>query len=105
VILDPPKLAATRRSLEGAKRKYGDLNALALEALRPGGLLATFSCSGPLDLAGFLGIVFGAARRARREVRLLEVLGAGPDHPQRPDWPRSRYLKGALLAVDRSRER
>jgi 23S rRNA G2069 N7-methylase RlmK/C1962 C5-methylase RlmI len=33
-------------------------------------------------------------------VRLLEVLGAGPDHPQRPDFPRSRYLKGALLAVD-----
>jgi hypothetical protein len=31
---------------------------------------------------------------------ILELLGAGPDHPQRPDFPRSRYLKGALLAVD-----
>ncbi len=101
VVLDPHKLAASRRNLEGAKHKYGDMNALALEVLRPGGLLATFSCSGAVDLATFLGIVFGAARRARREVRLLEILGAGPDHPQRPDWPRSRYLKGAILAVDR----
>jgi len=101
VVLDPHKLIPSRASLETGKRKYHDLNALALEAVRPGGLLATFSCSGALDLAGFLGIVFGAARRAERGVRLLEVLGAAPDHPQRPDHPRSRYLKGALLAVDR----
>ncbi|MEW6074577.1 MAG: class I SAM-dependent rRNA methyltransferase [Planctomycetota bacterium] len=100
VVLDPPKIAAGRRDLEAARAKYGDLNSLTLEALRPGGLLASFSCSGALDLAGFLGLVFGAARRAGREVKLLEVLGAGPDHPQRPDWPRSRYLKGALLAAD-----
>lgn len=101
VILDPPKLAAGRKQIEVARKKYADLNTLGFEALRGGGLLATFSCSGALDLPTYLGIVFGAARRARREVRLLEVMGAGPDHPQRPDWPRSRYLKGALLAVDR----
>ena len=101
VILDPHKFAPSRRDLEPAKHKYGDLNTLGLEAVRPGGILATFSCSGALDLSTFLGIVFSAARRAEREVRLLDVLGAGPDHPQRPDWPRSRYLKGALLAVDR----
>ncbi len=99
VVLDPHKLIPNRSSLELGKKKYGDWNALALGALAPGGLLATFSCSGALDLPGFLGIVFGAARRAGREVRLLEILGAAPDHPQRPDWPRSRYLKGALLAL------
>jgi 23S rRNA (cytosine1962-C5)-methyltransferase len=63
-------------------------------------LLYTFSCSGAVDLPTFLGTVFFSARRAGREVRLLEVLGAGPDHPQRPDFARSRYLKGAMLAVD-----
>ena len=66
----------------------------------PGGLLATFSCSGAVDLPTFLGMVFRAARRAERSLRLLEVLGAGPDHPQRPEFGRSRYLKGALLAID-----
>jgi len=43
---------------------------------------------------------FQAARRAERGLKVLELLGAGPDHPQRPEFPRSRYLKGALLAVD-----
>lgn len=100
VIADPSKLASGRARVEAALIKYTDLNALAIEAVRPGGLLATFSCSGAVDLPAFLGTVFAAARRAGRELRLLEVLGAGPDHPQRPDFSRSRYLKGALCAVD-----
>ena len=86
--------------LEAGLKRYSDLNTLALEVVRPGGLVATVSCSGVLDLPTFLGMVFQAARRAGREIRLLSVLGAGPDHPQRPDFSRSRYLKGALLAVD-----
>ena len=74
---------------------------LALAATRPGGLLVAFSCSGALELEAFLGILFLSARRAERGLRLLSLLEAGPDHPQRPDWPRSRYLKGALVALDR----
>jgi len=100
VVLDPPKLAMGKSRLEDALKKYHDLNALALSVLEPGGLLMTFSCSGALDTSGFLGAVFSSARRAGREIRLLEVLGPGPDHPQRPDHPRSRYLKGALVAAD-----
>lgn len=100
VVLDPPKLAAGRRDTEDALRKYSDLNTLALGAVADGGLLATFSCSGAVDLANFLGIVFAAGRRAEKRLRLLDVMGAGPDHPQEPDFARSRYLKGALLAVD-----
>jgi len=100
IVLDPKKLAMGKSDLERGLRAYGDLNALALSALAPGGLLATFSCSGAVDLPSFLGAVFGAARRAGVEVRLLELYGAAPDHPQRPDHPRSRYLKGALLSVD-----
>lgn len=100
VVLDPHKLVPGRRDLEAGLRRYLDLNALALAAVAPGGLLATFSCSGAVDLPTFLGMLFRAARRAERPLRLLEVLGAGPDHPQRPEFGRSRYLKGALVAVD-----
>jgi 23S rRNA (cytosine1962-C5)-methyltransferase len=100
VILDPHKIIKSRAQLEAGLKSYSDLNTLALESVRPGGLLATFSCSGILDLPGFMGMVFQAARRAGREIRLLQTLGAAPDHPQRPDFSRSRYLKGALLAVD-----
>jgi 23S rRNA (cytosine1962-C5)-methyltransferase len=100
VIVDPHKLVTGRARLEAGLRAYNDLNALALACVRPGGLLASFSCSGAVDLPTFLGTLFHAARRAERGIRLLATLGAGPDHPQRPDFPRSRYLKGALLAVD-----
>ncbi|MEM8713320.1 MAG: class I SAM-dependent methyltransferase, partial [Planctomycetota bacterium] len=100
VILDPHKLAKGKRDLEQAKGKYRDLNALGIGAVAPGGIVATFSCSGALDLPSFAGIVFQAARRAERDVRLIEVLGASADHPQRPDFGRSRYLKGLVLAVD-----
>jgi len=100
VVLDPHKLVAAKRDLEAGLRKYSDFNTLALECVRRGGLLATFSCSGPVSESAFIGMVFQAARRAGREIRLLAQLGAGPDHPQRPEFQRSRYLKGALLAVD-----
>ena len=100
VVLDPHKIIPGKRMLEEGLKKYGDMNTLALGLVRPGGVLATFSCSGALDLESFVGMVFRSARRAERDIRVLEVLAAGPDHPQRPDFPRSRYLKGLLLAVD-----
>jgi 23S rRNA (cytosine1962-C5)-methyltransferase len=100
VVLDPHKIVKGKAGLEQGLAVYLDWNTLALECARPGGLVATFSCSGAVDLPAFLGLVFQAARRAGRGVRLLETLGAAPDHPLRPDFARSRYLKGALLAVD-----
>jgi 23S rRNA (cytosine1962-C5)-methyltransferase len=100
VILDPHKVVRSRMDLEAGLAKYNDWNTLAIGCVRPGGLLFTFSCSGAVDLPTFLGVVFQSARRAGREIRLLDVMGATPDHPQRPEFPRSRYLKGALIAVD-----
>lgn len=100
VIADPHKLVRNQAELEGGMRKYADLNALALGVVRPGGLFASFSCSGSVSEAAFVGMLFAAARRAERGVRLIQQMGAGSDHPQRPRFARSRYLKGALLAVD-----
>lgn len=105
VVLDPHKLVAGKRDLESGMRKYHDLNTLALEVVQGGGLVATFSCSGAVSEEAFVGMVFQAARRAERSVRLLRSFGASPDHPQRPDFRRSRYLKGCLLAVDENRGR
>lgn len=100
VVVDPHKLIAGRGAMEDGLRKYHDLNALALECVRPGGMVASFSCSGLLTEPAFIGMLFQSARRAGRSVRLLQQLGAAPDHPQRPDFARSRYLKGALLHVE-----
>jgi 23S rRNA (cytosine1962-C5)-methyltransferase len=100
IVVDPHKFIASKLAYDNGLLKYLDLNTLALSVARPGALLATFSCSGLLQDAAFIGMLFQSARRANREIRLLETYGAGPDHPQRPDFSRSRYLKGALLAVD-----
>lgn len=100
IVVDPHKLIPNKREIETGLRRYSDLNTLAFECVKPGGLVASFSCSGSLPLPQFLGMLFQAARRADRRPRLLEILGAGPDHPQRPEFPRSSYLKGALLAID-----
>lgn len=100
LVVDPHKLIARKSDLESGQRKYLDINALAIDRARAGGLVASFSCSGLLSEPAFVGLLFQAARRAGRSVRLLEQYGAAPDHPQRPDFSRSRYLKGALLAVD-----
>ena len=43
VVLDPPKLIRTRDELEDGRRKHFDLNRLAMQLVRPGGLL--LSCT------------------------------------------------------------
>src|SRR5208283_4196769 len=53
VVLDPPKFAPSRRDRDKAMRAYKDINLLAMKALRPGGLLVTFSCSGGIDISDF----------------------------------------------------
>ncbi len=100
IILDPPKLAATKAQRDKATRGYKDINLLALKLLNPGGTLATFSCSGGIDAATFERILSWAAKDARREVRILHRLFQGPDHPVLLSFPESAYLKGLLCQVD-----
>jgi 23S rRNA (cytosine1962-C5)-methyltransferase len=97
VVLDPPKLAAKREHLGRARRKSVDFNRLAFEALAPGGLLFTFSCTGLFSPDDFLGHVREAAIRAGREGRVLQVTGQPPDHPVALDCPEGRYLTGVLV--------
>src|ERR1051326_8195008 len=72
VVLDPPKFAPTAAQAARAARAYKDINLLALKLLAPGGLLATFSCSGGVDAALFQSIVAGAAVDAGAEAEILQ---------------------------------
>lgn len=99
VILDPPKFVHSQRDMKQASRGYKDLNWLALRLLRPGGLLATFSCSGRVSADLFQKIVFGAAVDAGRDVQIIQQLGQAPDHPILLTFPESAYLKGLLCRV------
>ncbi|NPV09602.1 MAG: 23S rRNA (cytosine(1962)-C(5))-methyltransferase RlmI [Anaerolineae bacterium] len=99
VVLDPPRFAQSARQVQAACRGYKDINLLGLGLLRPGGVLATFSCSGLVSADLFQKVVFGAAVDARREVQVLETLSQAPDHPISITFPESRYLKGLLCRV------
>ena len=97
IVLDPPKFAPTAAQAENAARAYKDINLLALKLLAPGGLLATFSCSGGVSAEFFQKVVAGAAIDAGVDARLIERFGAGPDHPVALNFPEGEYLKGLLV--------
>lgn len=103
VILDPPKFAPSRDELEKALHKYQDLNALALQVVRPGGFLLTCSCSGLVSADTFSNVVHRAASHQRRPIQVLDASGAAPDHPVDPACPESLYLKTLTLRVGESR--
>jgi 23S rRNA (cytosine1962-C5)-methyltransferase len=99
VVLDPPKFAHAQSQVERATRGYKDINLLAMQVLRPGGMLATFSCSGLVSIDLFQKIVFGAALDARRDVQMVERLAQSPDHPVLLTFPEGEYLKGLICRV------
>ncbi len=96
VVLDPPKFAHHRREVQRAARAYKDINLLAFQLLRPGGILFTFSCSGAISADLFQKIVFGAAVDAGREAQIIGRLSQGSDHPVALTFPEGAYLKGLI---------
>jgi 23S rRNA (cytosine1962-C5)-methyltransferase len=99
IILDPPAFAKSRKDVARSARGYKEINLQAAKRLREGGLLATFSCSNPIDPELFEKIVLGAVRDAGKSAQLLRILGAGADHPVNLAHPEGRYLKGLLLCL------
>ena len=100
VVLDPAKLTRDRHKLADALKKYFAMNRLALDAIAPGGILLTCSCTGLVGTADFLEMLRRVALSAGREIQILDVRGAGPDHPVRSDVPESRYLKAVFCRVE-----
>lgn len=103
VVLDPPKFVPSRKDMDEGRRKYIDMNTLALDLVEPGGLLLTCSCSGLVSVTDFVELLAVVQRRRPDlRVRLLELTGAGPDHPVALNCLESGYLKAAWLRVDRA---
>lgn len=99
VILDPAKMTRDRDQVITALKKYLDMNKLALGVVKPGGLFATFSCTGLVAEDQFLDMLRRAAFYAGRTVQVLKVAGAGADHPFLANVPESRYLKAVFCRV------
>lgn len=100
VILDPPRFAGTRQSIDHALRAYHRLNRLGVQLLEPGGILVTCSCSGRVSRDDFSRMLYGVVRRTRREIQILQQRGPSPDHPVRPSCPETDYLKCFICRVE-----
>ena len=100
LILDPPKWISGKAELETGVGRYRDFNRLAFEKAAPGTVVVTCSCSGALSEDSFLRLLREAAAQAHRDVAVLAVRGAGPDHPVALECPETRYLK-VVVAVCR----
>jgi len=99
VILDPAKMTRDREQVIPALKKYLDMNKLALGVVKPGGLFATFSCTGLVSEEQFLDMLRRAAFYANRTIQILKVSGAGADHPFMAHVQESRYLKAVFCRV------
>ena len=99
IVLDPPKFAYSQSQVQAACRGYKDINLLAMQMLRPGDILFTFSCSGLISPELFQKVVFGASVDAGRNVQIIEKLTQGFDHPILLSFPESEYLKGFICRV------
>ncbi len=99
IILDPPKYAPSRSALDKASRAYKDLNRLAMQLLTKNGLLATFSCSGAMDMETFKQVLAWAALDAGKQVQFIYQFCQPEDHPVRSSFPEGEYLKGLLCRV------
>jgi len=100
VILDPSKQTRDREEIDFALKKYFDMNKLALQAVAPGGIFLTCSCTGLVSEEMFLETLRRSAWQAGRSLQVLQVAGAGADHPFLVHVPEGRYLKAVFCRVE-----
>jgi 23S rRNA (cytosine1962-C5)-methyltransferase len=100
IILDPPAFAKHNNVLANALQGYKRLNIKAIDQVKPGGIIFTFSCSQVVTKENFRKSVFAAAANTGRRVRILHQMSQPPDHPVNIYHPESEYLKGLVIYVE-----
>ena len=97
IILDPPAFAKHHRAKDQGIKGYRNINRKAMEKLKSGGFLFTFSCSQAISRDEFQTIVFSAAAMENKTVRIVKQLHQSLDHPVSIFHPEGEYLKGLML--------
>ena len=100
IILDPPAFAKHMNARHKAIQGYKRLNARAIEQIKPGGLIFTFSCSQVISKELFRNTLLSAGINAGRKIKILHQLHQPSDHPVNIFHPESEYLKGLVIQVD-----
>jgi 23S rRNA (cytosine1962-C5)-methyltransferase len=100
IVLDPPAFAKHKSAKHNAIQAYKRLNQRAIEQIKSGGIIFTFSCSQLITKDMFFSTVMAAAIETKRNVRVLHQLHQPADHPVNIYHPESEYLKGLVIQVD-----
>jgi 23S rRNA (cytosine1962-C5)-methyltransferase len=93
IVLDPPAFAKSQKAVPAALDGYASLHRAAFQALAPGGILATASCSARVSAEQFVGAIREAATKTHTDLQLLEEKRQPPDHPALLSFPEGKYLK------------
>ena len=99
VILDPPAFTKSRNSVKNAVKGYREINLRGMKLVKPGGYLATCSCSHFMDYELFTKTIHQAARSAHRRLRQVEYRTQAADHPILWSADESYYLKFYVFQV------
>lgn len=99
VVVDPPSLARSKAQRRNAVRAYERLNADAMRCVKPGGLLATASCTSQVDPETFRAVLSAAADRAGVRAQIVHEAGHAADHPVPVSFPEGRYLKFVMVRI------
>ncbi len=99
IILDPPAFAKSLNSKHKALQGYQRINELAMQQIRPNGLLFTFSCSQVITRDLFYNMLVASAINCGREIQVIHQMNQGADHPVNIFHPESHYLKGFVLRI------
>lgn len=97
VVLDPPAFTKTKDSINQAYNGYKKINRLAINLVKKGGYLFTFSCSRYMTKELFKEMLNDA--RQDHKVQIIEERFQAKDHPMLFESENSTYLKCFILRV------
>lgn len=100
VVLDPPAFAKHQSARHTAIKAYKRLNLAALNKIKKGGMIFTFSCSQVVNSEMFTGAVASAAIECGRKISIMHQLSQPADHPVSIFNREAQYLKGLVLYVE-----
>lgn len=99
VILDPPAFTKSRSSIKNAVKGYREINLRGMKLVKPGGYLATCSCSHFMSYELFTQTIHQAAGNVHKRLRQVEFRTQAPDHPILWSADESYYLKFYIFQV------
>lgn len=99
IILDPPAFAKHMSARHKAIQGYKRLNSRAIEKIKPGGIIFTFSCSQVISKELFQNTILSIGIALERKIKILHQLHQPSDHPINIFHPESEYLKGLVIQV------